>query len=237
MGRSRKGGRLAALRRMLLKAVVWGIILFVALTALEVLMLRYVNPPLTANMAWRRARSLLSSSGYERILYEWRDLDEISSHLRRAVLAGEDQRFPLHRGFDFVELENAVRDAVRVGRVRGASTITMQAARTVFLWHDRTLTRKALEAYYAVLMELFWDKRRILEVYLNTVDWGTGIMGAEAACRTYFNIGAEQVTPSQAALLAAILPNPHLWSPVNPGPRVLDRKRRILRDMDLMPDV
>lgn len=237
MGRSRKGGRIAALRRRVLKAFIWIVLLSVALTALEVLLLRYVNPPFTVNMAWHRVRGLVSSSGHERILYEWRDIEDISPHLRKAVLAGEDQRFPSHRGFDLVELEHAVRDAVRAGRVRGASTITMQTARTVFLWPDRTLLRKALEAYYAALMELFWNKRRILEVYLNTVDWGKGIMGAEAACRTYFGVGSDQVTPSQAALLAAILPSPHLWSPVNPGPRVLDRKKRILRDMGLMPDV
>ncbi|MFO7785860.1 MAG: monofunctional biosynthetic peptidoglycan transglycosylase [Thermodesulfobacteriota bacterium] len=237
MGRSRKSGRIAALRRWFLKALVCGVVLLVGLTALEVLLLRYVNPPFTANMAWRRVKGLLSSSGYERILYEWRDLEEISPHLRRAVMAGEDQRFPLHRGFDFVELENAFREAFRAGTVRGASTITMQTARTVFLWPDRTLIRKVLEAYYAVLMELFWDKRRILEIYLNTVDWGTGIMGAEAACRVYFGVGADQVTPSQAALLAAVLPSPHFWSPVNPGSRVLDRKKRIFRDMGLMPDI
>lgn len=237
MGRSRKRGRIAALRRWVLKVLLSALLLGLGLTVLEVVLLRYLDPPCTTNMAWRRVKSLLSSRAYHRLRYEWRDLERISPHLRKAVLAGEDQRFPSHHGFDFVELGNAVRDAVQAGQVRGASTITMQAARTVFLWPDRTLLRKALEAYYTVLMELFWDKRRILEVYLNTVDWGTGIMGAEAASRSYFGIGSHRVTPHQAALLAAILPNPHRWSPVRPGPRVLERQRRILRDMPHMPDV
>ncbi|MCF8061499.1 MAG: monofunctional biosynthetic peptidoglycan transglycosylase [Deltaproteobacteria bacterium] len=237
MGRTRKGGRIAALRRWVLKVLVSAVLLAAGLTVMEVVLLRYIDPPCTTSMAWRRVRGLLSSRGYNRLLYEWRDLEAISPHLRKAVLAGEDQRFPSHHGFDFVELGNAVRQAVRAGQVRGASTITMQAARTLFLWPDRTLLRKGLEAYYTVLMELFWDKRRILEVYLNTVDWGSGIMGAEAASRRYFGIGCHGVTPSQAALLAAILPNPHRWSPVRPGRRVLERQRRILRDMPHMPDV
>lgn len=237
MSRSSKGGPVTALRRWAVKALIALILAALGLTALEVLLLRYINPPCTVNMAWRRARGLLSSRGYDRLLYEWRELEDMSSSLRKAVLAGEDQRFPSHHGFDFVELRQAVRQAVRAGQVRGASTITMQTARTVFLWPDRTWLRKALEAYYTILMECFWDKRRILEIYLNTVDWGTGIMGAEAACRSYFKVGCERVTPAQAALLAAILPNPHRWSPVQPGPRVLERQKRILRDMRHMPDV
>jgi monofunctional glycosyltransferase len=237
MGGSGKRGRMAALRRRALKIFCWGVFVAVTLTVLEVLVLRYVNPPLTAGMAWQRLRHRVSGTGYERLHYQWRDFEEISPHLRRAVLAGEDQRFLLHGGFDMVELERALKDALSAGRVRGASTITMQAARTVFLWPDRTLVRKVLEAYYALLMELLWDKRRILEIYLNTVDWGPGIMGAEAASRAYFKVGADQVSPGQAALLAAVLPSPHLWSPVNPGPRVLNRQRRILRDMEFMPDI
>lgn len=230
-------GRIAALRRWVLKVLLVTLLAVVGLTALEVLVLRYIDPPCTVNMAWRRAQGLLSSRGYDRLLYVWRDLEDMSPHLPKAVLAGEDQRFRNHHGFDLVELRHAVREAMRDGRLRGASTITMQTARTVFLWPDRTWLRKGLEAYYTVLMELFWDKRRILEIYLNTVDWGTGVMGAEAASRRYFKVGCEQVTAPQAALLAAILPNPHRWSPVRPGPRVLRRQQRILSDMRHMPDV
>lgn len=221
----------------MLKLLLQVVLLVLVLTMLEVLLIRFVNPPFTAHMAWRRVKSLVSSETPGRMRQEWKELESISPYLRQAVLAAEDQRFLSHRGFDFVELENAVKDAIHAGRVRGASTITMQAARTVFLWPDRTWLRKALEAYYTLLMELFWDKRRILEVYLNTVDWGAGLMGAEAACRAYFGIGAEEVTRAQAALLAAILPNPHRWSPAHPGPRVRTRQGRILRDMAKMPEV
>ncbi|MGD8387711.1 MAG: monofunctional biosynthetic peptidoglycan transglycosylase [Desulfobacteraceae bacterium] len=237
MGRAGKRTWIARLRRRLLKLLFLAILILLALTMLEVLLIRFVNPPITTHMAWRRAKSVVSSKPPERMRQEWRKLEAISPYLRQAVMAAEDQRFLSHGGFDFVELEDAVKDALQDGRVRGASTITMQAARTVFLWPDRTWLRKALEAYYTLLMELFWDKRRILEVYLNTVDWGPGLMGAEAACRAYFGIGAEEVTRSQAALLAAILPNPHRWSPVNPGPRVRIRQGRILRDMPKMPEV
>lgn len=237
MSKTGKPSWIARFRRRLLKLFFQVILLVLVLTMLEVLLLRFVNPPFTAHMAWRRVKALVLSEPPERMQQEWKELEKISPYLRQAVLAGEDQRFLSHRGFDFVELENAVRDAIQAGRIRGASTITMQAARTVFLWPSRTWLRKALEAYYTLLMELFWDKRRILEVYLNTVDWGAGIMGAEAACRKYFGIGSDGITRSQAALLVAILPSPHRWSPVHPGPHVRIRQGRILRDMAKMPEV
>jgi len=162
-------------------------------------------------------------------------LNEISPHLRKAVLAAEDQRFNFHNGFDFVEINQAIRDILEEGRVRGASTITMQVARTVFLWPERSWSRKLAEAYYTVLIELCWSKRRILEVYLNTVDWGIGIMGAEAASRKYFHTDAGSITALQAALLASILPSPHRWSPTKPTKQVWERQRRIMKDMGKMP--
>ncbi len=235
MGRARKVGRMAKFRTWILKAVIVGLLLFFGLTALEVLLFRYMNPSVTTNGAWRWVRSRVATTSYHRMRQEWRPLEDISVNLQKAVLAAEDQRFLTHHGFDFVEMESAFRQAVRAGRIRGASTITMQAARSVFLWPDRTFLRKGLEAYYTILMELLWEKRRILEVYLNTVDWGPGIMGAEAASRSYFGVGAHQLTRSQAALMAAVLPNPHRWSPVRPGPHVLGRRDRIVRDMERVP--
>lgn len=166
---------------------------------------------------------------------EWRPLNAIAPHIRKAVLAGEDQRFLSHNGFDFSEINEAMRDMVSRKGFRGASTISMQTARTVFLWPARSLWRKVLEAYYTVLVEIFWSKERILEIYLNTVDWGKGIMGVEAASRTYFHISSAHVSRRQAALLAAILPSPYRWSPTNPSPYVLKRQRRILRDIKKMP--
>ncbi|MFH1488737.1 MAG: biosynthetic peptidoglycan transglycosylase, partial [Pseudomonadota bacterium] len=120
-------------------------------------------------------------------------------------------------------------------RLRGASTISMQAARTVFLWRERSWSRKLSEAYYTLLIEIMWSKRRIMEVYLNTVDWGSGIIGVEAASRKYFRRSSDEITPGQSALLAAILPSPHRWSPDNPSRYVRERQKRILQDMKKMP--
>ena len=201
----------------------------------QVLLFRFINPPFTASMAWNWIRDTLSEKEYEAPYYSWRSLGEISPHLKKAVLAGEDQRFLSHHGFDLTEMDQAFRDFLIGRRVRGASTITMQVARTVFLWSGRSWIRKFLEAYYAVLIELLWSKKRIFEVYLNTVDWGEGIMGAEPASMTYFRTHSSRITPYQAALLAAILPNPHRWSPVYPNGIVKEKQRRILRDMGRMP--
>jgi monofunctional biosynthetic peptidoglycan transglycosylase len=164
----------------------------------------------------------------------WRSFEQISPHVKRAVLAAEDQRFLTHQGFDFIEINDALKDMASGKGYRGASTITMQVARTVFLWPARTWIRKGLEAYYTVLIELFLTKKRILEVYLNTVDWGKGIRGVGAAAKTYFYVSAGRISRSQAALLAAVLPSPHRWSPAKPNARVLRRQKRILKDMHKM---
>jgi monofunctional biosynthetic peptidoglycan transglycosylase len=129
----------------------------------------------------------------------------------------------------------AFRDILSGGRTRGASTITMQVARTVYLWPERTWFRKLAEAYYTVWIEIFWSKPRILEMYLNTVDWGRDIAGGEAASRAYFHVSAQSLSPYQASLLAAILPNPHGWSASRPNRIVLGRQARILKDMEKMP--
>jgi monofunctional biosynthetic peptidoglycan transglycosylase len=211
-----------------------GILFILLVTGLHVLMLRFVNPPFTL----RTACQWLSSGGEKGDLGlrgRWCELKRISPSLRKAVLAGEDQRFLRHHGFDFVELYDAVNDMIQAKGTRGASTITMQTARTVFLWPARSWVRKALEAYYTVLIELFWTKARILEMYLNTVEWGTEIYGVEAASRRYFSAPCSGLTPAQAALLAAILPNPHAWSAMDPNPHVRERQRNILKDMNKMP--
>ncbi len=206
----------------------------VILSLLQVILLRFINPPFTMMIAWEGIRNM-GSGKQGASINEWRPLNEIAPHIRKAVLAGEDQRFLSHNGFDFTEINEAMRDMVSRKGFRGASTISMQMARTVFLWPARSLLRKILEAYYTVLVEIFWSKERILEIYLNTVDLGKGIMGVEAASRTYFHISSAHVSRRQAALLAAILPSPHRWSPNNPSPYVLKRQRRILQDINKMP--
>ena len=184
--------------------------------------------------AWDRIRHKETTRHYQPNKF-WRPLKDISPHLRKAVLAGEDQRFLSHHGFDFTELNQAIKEMALKKGFRGASTISMQVARTVFLWPKRSWVRKAGEAYYTVLIEILWRKERILEIYLNTVDWGSGLMGAEAASRKYFQCSSARIFSNQAALLAAILPNPDKWSPINPSAWVLMRQKRILKDMKRMP--
>ena len=212
----------------------WTLFAMWLLTVLQVFTMRFINPPFTAVLVWSWIQHG-GNNGYSQLKRSWQPLEKISPHLRKAVLAGEDQRFLSHHGFDFKELNQAIKDMALKKGYRGASTITMQTARTVFLWPDRSWVRKAAEAYYTVLIEIFWSKQRILEIYLNTVDWGSGLMGAESACKTYFRRSCTHISRPQAALLAAILPNPDKWSPTNPSAYVSMRQKTILKDMKKMP--
>lgn len=219
------------------RIIAWGwklTLVLCLLTLIQVFSLRFANPPFTGVMVWHWIHNRDAITDV-RLRDTWRPLNQISPHLRKAVLAGEDQRFLVHHGFDFTEITQALKDILRDRGFRGASTISMQVARTVFLWPKRTWVRKLVEAYYTSLIEILWTKRRILEIYLNTVDWGERIMGAEAASRRYFGVASLLLSPSQAALLAAILPNPHDWSPTHPSAHVLRRQAKILQDMQKMP--
>ena len=194
-----------------------------------VVLYREVPPPLTPLMLIRRVE------GYP-ITRSWRPLDRISPHLVRAVMAGEDARFCLHHGFDWAAIEDAWRryESGR-GRLRGASTISMQTAKNVFLWPGRDWPRKALEAYFTALIELAWGKRRIVEIYLNVVEWGPGIYGAEAAAEHYFRKPAAALDTEEAARLAAILPDPLRWSASRPGRYVAGRSAVIRARMPEVP--
>jgi len=208
--------------------------LLFALSLIQVFIFRFINTPFAMSDLSLRVKNIFSSEQYIIPKGEWRSLKDISPNLVRAVLAVEDQRFMSHSGFDYQEIKNAIRDMLKDGTVRGASTITMQTARTVFLWRGRSVTRKLAEAYYTVLIEFVMPKTRILELYLNSVDWGTGIRGAEAASKKYFKKSAAELTAEEAALLAAILRGPHIWSPVNPDKYILERQKRILKSMESM---
>jgi monofunctional biosynthetic peptidoglycan transglycosylase len=221
--------------RRVIKTGLFLLALFIVISILQVAVLRFVNPPFTGTMISNWAADTLAGREAYWPELEWRPLRKISPHLRRSVLAGEDQRFTTHNGFDFVEMNQAFQDVLLGGRVRGASTLTMQTARTVFLWPGRSLIRKCLEAYYTVLIEVLWRKKRILEIYLNTVDWGKNVVGAGMASKKYFQTDASLLTAEQAALLAAVLPSPHQWSPEHPSEYVRERQRRILGDMRKMP--
>jgi len=189
-----------------------------------VVLLRFVNPPCTPLMLWRWVAG-------EGMRHEWRDLAGISPALQQAVMAAEDQRFAEHFGFDWRQIKQALKENQKRSRHRGASTITMQTARNLFLWQGGGFVRKGLEAYFALLIELFWTKARIMEVYLNVIEWGQGIFGAEEASRAYFSRPAAGLTHGQSALLAAVLPNPRSWSPASPNRYILDRAAAIDREM------
>jgi len=218
-----------------IKACLFLMGLFLFLSVVQVAVLRVVNPPFTGIMISNWVADKIAGREAHWPDPEWRPLRRISPHLRRSVLAGEDQRFTLHHGFDFVELHQVFQEVLSGRRVRGASTISMQTARTVFLWSGRSLARKSLEVYYTVLIELLWSKKRILEVYLNTVDWGKHMVGADMASKKYFQTQPSYLTEEQAALLAAVLPSPHQWSPEHPTEYVLERQKRILSDLRKMP--
>jgi len=210
------------------------VIAFFALPApvLLLLIFRFVPVPATPEM-------LLKLVTLNPVRYSWRSFDEISPSLPRAVIGAEDQNFCFHNGFDWKEIQQSIRAHERHPgkRLRGASTISQQTARTVFLLPVRSWVRKGVEAYLTVLMEALWPKRRILTAYLNLVDWGHGNYGAEAASESYFHKPASALTSGEAARLAAILPNPDKWRAVNPGSYVSSRTGTLeARSQDVVDD-
>ena len=179
-----------------------------------------VPPPITILMA----QQALGGKGLD---YRWRGLNDISPNLVYSAIAAEDARFCSHRGFDIEAIQKALAHNEEGGRVRGGSTISQQTAKNVFLWPGRDWVRKGLEAGYTVLIETIWGKRRTLEVYLNVAEWAPGVYGAEAASRHWFGKSARDLTPQQAARLAAILPSPRRYDAATPGPYVRRRAARI----------
>lgn len=168
---------------------------------------KYVDPPI---WGWKLSRIVVPpKNSPDSSQHEWVSLSRISKNMQLAVIATEDQKFPHHYGVDFESLFDVISEADDNGPSRGASTITQQAAKNVFLFPSRSYVRKAYELYFALLMELMWSKERILEVYLNVVEFGPGIYGAEAAAQNYFGVSAKELSKWQAARLAVVLPNPY----------------------------
>jgi monofunctional biosynthetic peptidoglycan transglycosylase len=215
------------------------------LSMCQVVTLRFIDPPFTAFMAARQLQAAMAGDWSFRIAHDWRDLEQIAPYLPVALVAAEDQNFGRHRGFDFDAIEQAQAHNARmteraerrgtpVRRLRGASTISQQVAKNLFLWQGTGPTRwlrKGLEAWYTVLLETLWPKTRILEVYANTAEFGDGVYGAQAAARTWFRKDAVRLTPAEAARLAAVLPSPKRYSVPRPGPYVQRRSRQIERQM------
>jgi monofunctional biosynthetic peptidoglycan transglycosylase len=198
---------------------------FLAVTVIPVIVFRYVDPPSTPLM-WIRWSS--SDTESQRSLDTWQSLENISPHLLKAVIAAEDQKFFMHHGFDWKAIEYAIQVNLTSDRKIGASTISMQTARNVFLWQKRTWLRKILEGYFTTLIEIFWDKRRILEVYLNVIEWGEGIFGCEKAAQKYFKRSPFLLSPVESAWMAAVLPNPRKWSRKPVPSHVRERQAKIL---------
>jgi len=186
------------------------IILTLVVTIVPVVLLRWVPPLTSAFMIRKSIASVWSGSKTYKTRYNWTPLNKISRHAVIAVIASEDQMFPEHFGFDFDSISDAMKKHSRGKHLRGASTISQQVAKNLFLWPGRSFVRKGLEAYFTVLIETIWPKKRIIEVYLNTAEFGNGIFGVGAASEIYFKKPPSRLSFSEAALLAAVLPNPAL---------------------------
>ncbi len=196
----------------------------------QVIAVRFIDPPLTPEMVRFRLFSDDAAARQRGLRYEWLPLAEVPRQQIHYLWASEDQRFFDHEGIDFEEIERALEESRRSGkRPRGGSTITQQCARSTFLWQGRSWIRKGLETYYTVLMEKLLSKPRILELYVNVIEFGDGIFGVKAAAETYYRKPPAGLTNAQMAMLAAILPNPKEWNPLQPTSRVTQRQRRVLR--------
>ena len=221
---------------------------FVVFSIAQVLALRFIDPPFSMFMVARQLDAALAGDFRFRIAHDWRDMDAMSSNLPLALVAAEDQNFASHNGFDFVAIEKAQKHNEKmveraekrgkpVRRLRGASTISQQTAKNLFLWQGRGPTRwlrKGLEVWYTALIELLWPKTRILEMYANVAEFGDGIYGGQAAARSFFRKDAARLSSAEAARLAAVLPSPKRYSAARPGPYVQRRTNAIQRQMRYM---
>ena len=218
------------LRKWFRRFVLLGVV-FVVASALQVLALRWIPPFGSAFMIGRQVDSLLEGEFRAAVDYRWRPREQISSSLPIALVAAEDQLFPLHRGFDMKAIEDALENNAKGKKVRGASTITQQLAKNLFLWQGRSWVRKGLEAWYTVLLETLLPKQRILELYANVAEFGDGVYGAEAASQRFFGKPAARLSPAESARLAAVLPSPKKYNAKRPGPYVQKRARWIERQV------
>lgn len=213
-----------------LRFLLFAMLGFVGLSVLLVLVFRVVPVFGSMVMLERKIESWMSDEPIS-IQQQWRPWNALSDNAKLAVIASEDQRFPMHYGFDFNQMQKALNAWFNGDSLRGASTISQQTAKNLFLWTNRSWLRKGLEAWFTVLIELLWPKERILEVYLNIVEWDRGVFGLEAAAQHYFGVGADRLSVLQASRLAAILPNPREWSASRPSAYIQQRSQWIRQQM------
>ena len=214
------------LTRFLFKVLLW----FFGLSLFFVVLFKFIPVPFTPLMVIRAIEN--KTAGKEVFFsHDWEPIENISMNLQKAVIASEDGTFLKHNGFDFVAMQKAYKSNERGRRIKGGSTISQQTAKNVFLWQGRSYLRKGLEAYLTVLIEIIWGKERIMEVYLNSIEMGNGVYGAQAAAEHWYRKGASSLTPMQAAGIAAILPNPRKYSATSSSSYINRRKAKIVRVM------
>jgi monofunctional biosynthetic peptidoglycan transglycosylase len=230
MKKRRPVARVGRVRRFFV-AVVFGLLVW---SIGSVVVLRWLNPPTTAFIVADRLQAWLNAEPGYRFQRRWVDWRQISASAKLAVVASEDQRFAEHFGFDFVEIEHALTERNHGGSKRGASTITQQTAKNLFLWGGQSWVRKGLEAYFTLLIETFWPKTRILEMYLNVAEFGPGVFGIGAASERFFRQPAARLNRPQSALLAAVLPNPTTFRVNAPSRYVRMRQAWILQQMNAL---
>nr|WP_314897897.1 monofunctional biosynthetic peptidoglycan transglycosylase [uncultured Flavobacterium sp.] len=217
---------MSKLTRFLFKVFLW----FIGLSLFFVVLFKFVPVPFTPLMVIRAIENKVAGKEIY-FSHDWESLDNISVNLQKAVIASEDGTFLKHNGFDFVAMQKAYKSNERGRRIKGGSTISQQTAKNVFLWQGRSYLRKGLEAYFTVLIETIWGKKRIMEVYLNSIEMGDGVYGAQAAAEHWYRKDASNLTPIQAAGIAAILPNPRKYSATSSSSYINRRKAKIVRVM------
>lgn len=208
------------------------ILYFLGISIGLVVLFKFIPVPFTPLMFIRAVENIGTDN---KVIWkhDWVSIDEISIHIQKAVIASEDGKFTAHNGFDVKAIEKAYKDNKKGKRIKGGSTISQQTAKNVFLWQGRSYVRKGLEAYFTVLIEFIWGKERIMEVYLNSIEMGNGVYGIEAASQHWFNKSAKNLTKSEAAAIAAILPNPRKFKAKNGSNYIERRKKAIQRQMNL----
>ena len=225
-----RGARRPFVRRWL-RRLLWLVVAFIAATWLPVLILRFVPPVTSAYMLERRVSQAWQGNHRFTLHYEWVPWKRIAPVAPLAMVASEDQTFPFNHGFDIPSIRSAIDEAEAGGRLRGASTITQQTARNLFLWSGGGFFRKGLEAWFTALIDITWPKHRVLEVYANIAELGDGVYGVEAASQAFFHQPASRLTAHQAALLAAVLPDPRDWHADRPSPYIQRRAAWIQQQM------
>jgi len=231
MGSGEKTSAKPSLFRKVFRVLKWALIFFIASTFLIALLYRFVNPPATPLMMIRVIEQLAEGEK-PRLINHWVPLEDIAPSMKLAVIASEDNNFESHYGVDLKAIQKANKLNKKGKKLRGASTITQQTAKNVFLWPSRTWLRKGLELYFTGLIEICWGKKRIMEVYLNVIEMGDGIYGVGAASEIYFRKPAAKLTRSESASIAAVLPNPRRWKPDKPTPYIQKKKGWILWNMN-----